>query len=116
MRGSGGPAGFLLGGQGHGEIPPATAAIERVLAAPNPFNPQTAISFEIARAQDIQVSIYGLDGRLVRVLADENLSAGSHEMVWTGRDRGGRAVASGTYFVIIRGSEESKRLKITLLK
>jgi hypothetical protein len=98
------------------EIPVASAAIERVLAAPNPFNPQTAISFEISKAQDIKVSIYGVDGRLVRVLADESLPAGAHEMMWMGRDRAGRAVGSGTYFVIVKGREDTKRLKITLLK
>ena len=97
-------------------LPVPSAAIDRVQAAPNPFTPRTTVSFEISRAQDVRVAIYGIDGRLVQVLADENLPAGRHEMAWLGRDRGGRQVSSGTYFVIIKGREETKRLKVTLLK
>jgi len=98
------------------EVPVASAAIERVMAAPNPFNPQTVISFELAAAQDVRVSIYGVDGRLIRDLGQGMLSPGAHEMVWTGRDRSGRLVSSGIYFVIVQGRQETKRLKVTLLK
>ena len=94
----------------------ASAAIGRVVAAPNPFNPQTMISSELATAQDVRVSIYGVDGRLIHVLSEGVLHSGTHELVWTGRDRSGRKVSSGTYFVIVKGREDTQRLKVTLLK
>ena len=98
------------------EVPVASAAIEKVMAAPNPFNPQTNVSFELAQAQEVRVSIYGLDGRLIKVLGEGMFSMGPHQMVWTGRDQSGRQVSSGIYFVIVKGREDTQRLKVTLLK
>lgn len=98
------------------EVPQATLAIEKVMAAPNPFNPRTEIRFELSRAQDLRVAVYGIDGRLVRTLGDGSFHSGAHELVWTGRDQSGRQVSSGQYFVILKGQEETRRLKITLLK
>jgi flagellar hook assembly protein FlgD len=43
-------------------------------------------------------------------------SVGAHELVWNGRDRSGRHVSSGTYFVMVKGREDTQRLKVTLLK
>jgi hypothetical protein len=98
------------------EVPVASAAIERVMAAPNPFNPQTTVSFEIAQAQEVRVSIYGLDGRLIQVLGEGIFNPGPHQLVWTGRDHSGRQVSSGIYFVMVKGREDTQRLKVTLLK
>jgi hypothetical protein len=69
------------------------------IAYPNPANPTTSISFSIPRDGPVRLSVYGLDGRLVLVLADERLPAGSYERLWHGTDHDGRAVASGTYFL-----------------
>ncbi len=98
------------------EVPVPSNALGRVAAAPNPFNPRTVISFELAAAQDVRISIYGVDGRLIHVLGEGMHQAGAHELVWTGRDRSGRQVSSGTYFVIVKGREDTQRLKVTLLK
>lgn len=98
------------------KVPAASAAIERVMAAPNPFNPQTTVSFELTQAQEIRVSIYGMDGRLVQVLGEGSFSPGSHQMEWTGRDQSGRQVSSGMYFVMVKGRTDTQKLKITLLK
>ncbi len=97
-------------------VPVASAAIRNVMAAPNPFNPQTTVSFELAQAQDVRVSIYGLDGRLIHVLGEGMFSVGAHDLVWTGRDRAGRQVSSGIYFVMVKGRQDTQRLKVTLLK
>ena len=49
---------------------------------PNPFNPTTTIAFDLVAEGRVRMSIYGIDGRLVRVLADEVFSAGQHQKVW----------------------------------
>ena len=98
------------------EVPVPSTAIGQVAAAPNPFNPRTVISFELAAAQDVRVSIYGLDGRLIQILGDGMFHSGAHEWEWAGRDRSGRQVGSGIYLVIIQGSEDTHRLKVTLFK
>ena len=45
----------------------------------------------------MRLDVYDLAGRLIRTLAADVRSAGSHESVWDGRDASGRDVSSGTY-------------------
>ncbi len=65
---------------------------------PNPFNPRTTIRFSLAKQQNVNVAIYNLKGQKVKTLLNENLSTGTHEVVWTGEDKSGRLVGSGVYF------------------
>lgn len=64
---------------------------------PNPFNPLTTLEFELPAAGPARLIVVDLAGRLVRTLVDESASVGRHEVVWDGRDEGGRVVGSGTY-------------------
>ena len=64
---------------------------------PNPFNPSTLISFELATRQHAELSVYTVDGRRVTTLMSGQLDAGAHRVMWDGRDTGGRAVPSGLY-------------------
>lgn len=99
-----------------GSTGPAPASTRLVGARPNPFNPTTSIQFELNREGRVQIKVYDVQGRLVRALADETLSAGTHTAVWDGRDGQGRSVGSGPYFVrMISGSYESTS-KVVLLK
>ncbi|MBM4131410.1 hypothetical protein FJ250_10370, partial [bacterium] len=75
--------------------------LSRVLAAPNPFNPATTISFELDRAQRVRVFVYDLDGTPVARLADAQFEAGTGRVTWTGVTDDGRSLASGTYLVLI---------------
>ena len=45
---------------------------------PNPFNPVTQISFALPEAQQVRVTVFDMLGRVVKVLADEHKSAGTH--------------------------------------
>jgi hypothetical protein len=90
--------------------PPATT-----LAAiyPNPFNPRTVIEFELAEAGPIELAIYDLGGRLVRVMESGTQSAGRHEATWDGQDNAGRAVPTGTYFCRLSTQQGSQTRKLT---
>ena len=84
---------------------------------PNPFNPLTTITFEISRQTTVNLRVFDLSGRLVRVLlGDEVIAPGRHETVWDGRDKGGRKVASGTYFYRLEAGGVSETKRMTLLK
>ena len=85
-------------------------------AYPNPFNPQTTVAFELARSDHARVLIYDLQGRLIRRLVDQSLSAGRHTAVWEGRDDSGRAVASGIYFARLEASSGGGMTKLVLVK
>ena len=79
-------------------VPPQGGALLHS-AAPNPFGPVTRIRFDMPRAGTVNVSVYDVRGRRVRVLADGQRDAGTFVEDWWGRDERGRAVAAGVYFV-----------------
>jgi len=90
-------------------------------AYPNPFNPETSISYTVKSDGAVTLRIYSIDGHLVRTLKQaEPTSAGSHEVTWNGTDERGRHVSSGIYFVKTsqKGprTEESSVLKLALTK
>lgn len=89
-----------------------------ILAAihPNPFNPRAMITFELAETGPIELAIYDLAGRLVRVMDSESRSAGRYQSTWDGQDDAGRAVPSGTYFCRLRSSQGSQTRKMTLAR
>jgi hypothetical protein len=86
------------------------------LGYPNPFRSQTTIRFALPRQSDVSLGVYDVGGRLVRTLVSGARPAGRHEARWTGRDNGGRAVASGVYFYRFRAGDFSETRKILLLK
>ena len=74
-----------------------------LLNYPNPFNPETWIPYQLAEATDVTVSIYSVNGALVRTLALGHQAAGvyqtkSQAAYWDGRNELGERVASGVYF------------------
>ncbi|MDP8205466.1 MAG: FlgD immunoglobulin-like domain containing protein [Candidatus Electryonea clarkiae] len=83
---------------------------------PNPFNPGTNISFEIARAENVNLSIYDITGRLVTTLLNEPISAGTHSIFWNGNDLNGIPVASGNYFYRLNNSSNSTYKRMVLVK
>jgi len=93
-----------------------TAASNLNANYPNPFNPSTKISFSLPTAEHAELSIYALDGKLVKTLVSENLDSGSHEVTWTGKDANGASVASGAYFYRLRTPSFSETRVMTLIK
>jgi len=85
-------------------------------AYPNPFNPQTTITFALAKPQRTEVAIYDLTGKLLSVLADRTYAAGNHSVVWNGKDATGRAVPSGTYVVRLETEDGVQAKKVLLLR
>lgn len=93
------------------------AQITRLLGnSPNPFNPRTVISFDLARTGPVRLNIYDLRGRLVRGLVASDLTAGRHDVVWDGLDRQGKMSASGVYFTKLQADGTSKVNKMTLVR
>ena len=83
---------------------------------PNPFNPVTTISFTLAAGEKVNLRVYDVQGALVRILKDHRLPRGVHTVEWDGRDKHGRAVSTGVYFVrLVAGTYQSTR-KAVLLK
>ncbi len=83
---------------------------------PNPFNPRTAIRFDLPTAGPVRLSVYDLAGRLVRVLVEGRIAAGSHEAVWDGRDADGRGMASGSYFARLETNSARETTRMMLVR
>ncbi len=81
------------------DAPPSLRAPLLAAPAPNPFNPQTDLAFEIAEPGRARLVIHDAAGRRVRTLLDAELPAGLHTRAWDGRDDAGRRVSSGAYLV-----------------
>ncbi len=95
---------------------PDRDAILAVGNYPNPFNPTTTVRFALASEQPVRVAVLNLAGELVRILAEGAHGPGQHEVTWDGRDRAGRALASGTYLLNLQTPVASESRKLTLVR
>jgi len=82
--------------------------------APNPFNPGTAIGYELTQPGQVSLRIYDLLGREVAVPVEGMKDAGHHEAYWNGRDLTGNPAASGVYLYRLEtgGSAETRRMML----
>ncbi|RKU25445.1 hypothetical protein C6495_18880 [Candidatus Poribacteria bacterium] len=99
-------------------IPKATALLPNY---PNPFNPETWVPYQLAKAADVTLTIYAVDGTLVRTLALGHRAAGvyqskSRAAYWDGRNELGEPVASGIYFYTLTAGDFSATGKMLVRK
>ncbi len=83
---------------------------------PNPFNPQTYISFSVESSRQVRVAVYDLSGRRIASLAEGEFPAGTHTIAWDGTDSSGRSVASGTYLMKMETPGYVKSEKVMLVR
>jgi len=84
--------------QQEAEKPLPVSMVSGLVVFPNPFNPQTEISFSLPSGRDVELTIYDLRGRKVSTLMSGFLATGAHSIKWDGRDSKGQTQASGVYF------------------
>lgn len=84
--------------------------------APNPFNPQTRIAYDLPNAAKVRLEIYNVLGQQIKTLVDEFQEAGSKSVIWDGRDNSGTTVASGIYFYRMDAGDFSDTRKMMMLK
>jgi flagellar hook assembly protein FlgD len=83
---------------------------------PNPFNPSTTISFELAAPGRVRMDVFDTLGRRVRTIIDGVHSAGVSSVVWDGADQSGRPVVSGLYFYRLTIGNATLTRRMVLLK
>ncbi|OGK00529.1 MAG: hypothetical protein A2487_13630 [Candidatus Raymondbacteria bacterium RifOxyC12_full_50_8] len=85
---------------------------------PNPFNPFTIIRYGIAPGRantPVSITVASMSGKTIRTLVRGLAIAGSHTVLWNGRDDAGNMAASGMYFIHLQ-SEEIITTKAILIK
>ena len=85
-------------------------------AYPNPFNPETNISFSLAEAGNVKLEIYNARGQKVKTLLNDKTTQGEHNLVWNGTDDSNKSVASGLYFYKLQTSDKNMTKKMMLIK
>jgi flagellar hook assembly protein FlgD len=83
---------------------------------PNPFNPETTISYDLKEPAKVQLNVYNLKGQLVRTLVNSEQTAGRHNVVFTARDERGNKLSSGLYFYRLRAGDYIKTRKMMLME
>jgi len=83
---------------------------------PNPFNPSTTISFDLASECDVSLTVYNIKGQKVTKLIDKHFENGSHTLTWNGKDSNNKSVSSGIYFYKFSAGKSSATKKMLLLK
>ena len=88
---------------------------------PNPFNPETWIPYQLAKASNVQITIYDGRGVVVRQLVLGHQAPGfyterSRAAYWDGRNALGERVASGIYFYQLQAEGVSSLRKMLILK
>ncbi len=107
--------------------------LERLLAAfipketvllpnyPNPFNPETWIPYQLATSAEVTLTIYEMNGGVVRRLEMGHQPAGMYwsrnsALYWDGRNQRGGSVASGLYFYTLRAGDFTGTRKMLIRK
>ena len=88
---------------------------------PNPFNPETWIPYHLAKDADVTLTIYAIDGQVVRTLALGHQPAGMYQArsraaYWDGRNAFGEPVASGVYFYTLTAGDFTATRKMLIRK
>ncbi len=100
-----------------------TAIRENALLAnfPNPFNPETWIPYQLAKPTEVTITIYAVDGQVVRTLALGHQPAGMYQTRsraahWDGKNEFGESVASGVYFYTLTAGDFTATRKMLIRK
>ncbi len=83
---------------------------------PNPFNPDTKISFALLKPGAVKIDIYNRLGQRIRQFRESRYEKGRHHVLWNGTNDFGNEVPSGTYYARIIFGNSAKTIKMLLLK
>jgi C1A family cysteine protease len=109
-------------------VPPELReAVDRVLASseakefgltsyPNVISQATKVTYSLPAARRIRLAVHDVQGRTVRVLADQFESAGTHTAYWDGRDDRGTMAAPGTYFIRLESHDQASTFRVVLVR
>lgn len=83
---------------------------------PNPFNSETQISFQIPEQTKVELKIFDVLGREIRVVTNKIYEAGRHSLTWNATDNRGFQVASGVYFYRLKATDFAQVRNMFLLE
>ncbi|NQV18323.1 MAG: T9SS type A sorting domain-containing protein, partial [Armatimonadetes bacterium] len=85
---------------------------------PNPFNPETIISFSIPNQSNVELTVFNFKGQKVKQLLSNSaslLSSGQHSVVWDGTDDNNKSVSSGIYLYKLKVDDKTMAARKCIL-
>jgi hypothetical protein len=83
---------------------------------PNPFNPETTISFSVTQNSDfVNLEIFNIKGQKVKKLEIRNVKLGINEVIWDGTDTNNKSVSSGIYMYQLKVDGKAIAMKKMLI-
>ena len=82
---------------------------------PNPFNPETTISFSIPIESKVDISVFNIKGQKVKIVTNNLFEKGMYSILWSGDDDNGKLVSSGVYFYRLTVNGKTEEIKKCLL-
>ncbi|HOH97074.1 MAG TPA: FlgD immunoglobulin-like domain containing protein [Candidatus Cloacimonadota bacterium] len=108
----------VLSGDSEEDAPPieidGNTGIVRV--SPNPFSPNTDISYKLRETAHVTMGIYNAKGQLVRSLVNGTKDSGNHSINWDGKDHKGTRCSNGIYYARMQAGSVNSYYKMTLMK
>ena len=83
---------------------------------PNPFNPETTISFDLPQDSKVNITVYNIKGQKIKTLINEQIQKGKHTTIWYGFDENNKPVSSGIYIYKVKAGTEESIKRMLLLK
>ncbi len=84
---------------------------------PNPFNPDTRISFALVENSPVRLTIYNLKGEKIRTVFEGYVEADMVQSAyWDGKDENGKTVATGVYLYRLKTNSTSYSKRMLLMK
>ncbi|MGI6198230.1 MAG: carboxypeptidase regulatory-like domain-containing protein [Candidatus Cloacimonadaceae bacterium] len=83
---------------------------------PNPFNPETTISYSVKEPGRVRLEIYNIRGQLIRTLVDSDHATGHYKQVFNSKDNRGNPISSGVYLIRMSAPEYRKTSKMILMQ
>ena len=83
---------------------------------PNPANPGVTIHYQLPYTTRVTLNIYNILGEKIAALVNRFEAAGSHCIMWDGKDESGREVSSGLYFIRCDTGDRHYVSKLSLIR
>jgi len=97
-------------------VPASEGFVQMLAPIPNPFNPETSIRFVMDSPQKMIVAVYNVEGKLVKILANQIFEEGMQQVPWNGCNESGEAMPSGVYMVRLNGQSVRQVKKVVLVR
>jgi hypothetical protein len=94
----------------------APAVTQLAPAVPNPSAQSMAFAFSLAKGGAVDLSVFTVNGRLVKTLVHETRDPGNYRVTWSGLDEGGVRATAGTYYLRLSAPQGQFTRTLTLLK